>query len=217
MAAKSTRSNIVLRALKLAGRNVELKSLAEQLLNDLLRSWAFESRHHALRKVGIPISLAQGASTVSLPSDFGYGMESLLFGADKTELVEKDMAEFVRLGGFPGSNTSSGAPTFYTVDKNAGVVQFNSVSDAVYSILPIYYSVPDPITEGSGGDNANPWFDDDATLIQGLVLLIYQFTGDVRERDQEAKVERMKAAFKRGAAPMAGGGSRLKLARGVFK
>jgi hypothetical protein len=217
MSSTSTRYELVIRALQLAGRGVELRSSVEQWLNDILKSWALEYKWPALRKVGSSQTLSAGTSTVSLPSDMGSGMESLTFGDEKVPLDEYSMDEFVIRGGFPSSGASSGRPSFYTVDREAGLFRFNVAADQNYSFTPIYFKVPDAIAQTSSGDNQTVWVDDDNLVVQGLIQMIYQYTGDQREFAQEQKVNAMKATLKRGLVPMSGGPARMQLSRVRFK
>lgn len=217
MSSKSTRSKIVDRALKLAGRGNELKSLANELLNDVLRDWALEYKYPSLRKVGSTVTLAAQSTTVSLPSDYGAGMDQLLIGDDKRPLDEMTMDDFTNKGGFPSASAGTGMPTLYYVDREAGLIRFNNSADQAYVVTPIYYKVPDPIDTSAAGDNVLPWFDNDGVLIQGLIQLIYQYKGDEREFLQEQRVERMKASTRRGLIPIAGGSNRVGLARSRFR
>lgn len=217
MSSTGTRLEIVQRAVKLAGRGAELHQLAKELLNDLCKSWSLEYKHPDLKKVGTAITLSAGSSTAALPDDLGAGMESLLFGSENIPLDEKTMDEFVDLGGFPQSSSATGRPSFYSVDKEAGLFRFNRSADSGYSFTPIYYKVAPTIPYSSAGDNTKIWIDDDKLAIQGLIELLYQYLGDVREESQGIRVERMKASWRRGSVPMGGGGSRIKLASDKFK
>lgn len=217
MSSSYTRLEIVQLAVAQGGRGSELYEHAKNCLNLLLRSWAFSSKYEQLKKVGDSISLATGTSTVDLPEDFGFGMDNLLLGDERQALPEVDMDEFVRLGGFPKVGASTARPRFYMIDKNAGVIRFNCSAKADYDIIPIYYSVPANLPTTSTGDDDNVWFDDDHTLIQALVELIFQFNGDVREFNQSARAQALKGEFNRGTKSMSGGVSTLKLSSRHFK
>lgn len=209
----SIRLEIVQKSLWLAGRDVSLSSSAKDWLNDLLRNWALEYKYPSLRKVGSTLTLAAGSSTVALPTDYGAGMDNLLFGDEKTPLFEKTGDEFVDLGGFPASTAGNTRPVFYMIDKQASIFRFNSQADKAYSFIPIYFSAPAAITN----DNAFPWFEDDKVLIQGLIGEIYQYTEDPREENQFMKVERLKASFRRGIISSTGGPKKIRLVSNTFR
>lgn len=211
MASASTRSDIVLRALKLAGRGVELRALAIDLLNDMLRQWSREHKYPELKKVGSALSLAQGSQTSALPADFGAGIDNLVFGPEGSPLDEVDMDDFIARGGMSIQPGTTGRPTCYTVDKNAGVFRFDRPADQAYNFTPIYYQVAPRLPTDSTGDNLNVFHSNDALVVQGLVEAIYQYTVDDREFTQHQKVEAMQAADRRGTVAMTGGPNRIKL------
>lgn len=218
MASKSTRYQLVTRALTLAGRDIRLRSEAEQWLNDLLRAWAFEFKYPSLRKTGSVVTLAAGTSYSTLPSDLGAGMDNLLIGESRLPLYERSMDEFVAALGFNKvQNPATGFPTMYAVDENAGLFRFDRVADKNYDILPIYYSCPDAIPQTPAGDATSVWMDDDQLVVQGLIEIIYQYTGDQREVAQGIKVDKLKSKYRSGAVPMGGGSTRITLARTRFK
>lgn len=218
MASKSTRYQLVMRALTLAGRDARLRSEAEQWLNDLLRAWAFEYKYPSLRRTGSVVTLPAGSTTAALPADLGAGMDNLLIGNDKIPLYEYSMDEFVSNNGFPGVlNPAQGLPSKYAVDENAGLFRFNSTADQNYDLIPIYYASPDPIPQTPAGDAMAVWMDDDQLVVQGLIEIIYQYTGDQREIVQGQKVDKLKNQYRRGAVPMGGGSTRIMLARTRFK
>lgn len=219
MASSATRYQIVTRALTRAGRGVELRGIAEEMLNDLLRMIAGDYKFPELRKQGAEITLAAGSQTASLPSDFGAGMDSMLFGDERKLMLEKMPDEFYQNGGVqPALNGATGRPNFYIVDKEAGLFRFNTISDKAYSFIPIYFKMPPDIaTPDQDGDDEYPWFSDNETLIQGLILSIYQYTSDVREQVQEAKFERYMGKYKQGSVPPGGGVSRILPARSRFR
>lgn len=217
MPSRSTRLEIVTRALSLAGRDVRLRTEAEQWLNDMLRDWAFEYKYPCLRKIGSASTLASGQSRAALPADFGAGTDNLLFGSEKVPIYERDMDEFVQARGFQGDNPTSGRPTAYAVDHVAQEFVFNATADKDYPFIPIYYRCPDAIAQTSEGDSENVWMPNDALVVQGLIEVIYQYTGDQREQPQYQKVQALKANYRRGVMPMGGGSSRIKLARTRFK
>lgn len=211
MASAATRYDIVIRALKLAGRGVELRSLAEQLLNDMLRQWSREHKYPELKVVGSATPLAQGSQTAPLPTDFGAGMDNLVFGPEGSPLDEVDMDEFIQRGGMSVQSGTTGRPIFYTIDKNAKLFRFNSPADQAYTFVPIYFKIADTIPQTPTGDATQVFHDNDSLVIQGLIEMIYQYTVDDREFTQHQKVESMRAADRRGAGAMTGGPNRIKL------
>jgi hypothetical protein len=217
MASEKTRLAIVQLAVAQAGRGPELYDHAKELLNLRLRSWAFESKYNQLRKIGTQITLSAGQITATLPTDFGFGMENLLFGAEALPMEELELDEFIARGGFPHASATNGRPTFYTLDKNAGVIRFNTTADQDYPMTPIYYYAPDSISLQSSGDVQKVWFDDEYTLIQALIEDIYQFVSDDREMFQGQKTEAKKAEFKRGTKAMSGGTPTIRLSGSWFK
>lgn len=218
MASKSTRYQLVTRALTLAGRDIRLRSEAEQWLNDMLRAWAFEFKYPSLRKTGSPITFATGTSYATLPSDMGAGMDNLLIGQGRLPLYERSMDEFVAALGFAKvENPATGLPTMYAIDQNAGLFRFDRTADQNYELIPIYYSCPAPISQDPTGDASPVWMDDDQLVVQGLIEIIYQYTGDQREIVQNQKVDKLKSKYRTGAVPMGGGSTRITLARTRFK
>lgn len=216
MAATSTRIEIVQKALKLAGRSAELNQLGRELLNDLLKSIALKAKYPALRKVGAEQSLPAGSSTVALPSDFGAGSDHLVFGTERSSMYEKTPDEFFDAGGLRASSTT-GRPTIYMIDKEAGLFRFNATADQAYGFIPVYFKLPAAIPLDASGDSQKPWFDDDLTLTQGLIELIYQYTGDAREFQQGTKFKQDLAEVRRGIVPMGGGTSRITLSKSRFR
>lgn len=217
MPSKTTRLAIITRALKLAGRDMSLRTLAEELLNDVLRDEAFSYKYPDLRKTGTPITLLSGASTASLPSDIGAGSDNLLFGPEATPMYEVSMDEFVFKRGFPSSTQNSSRPTYYCIDSDAAVFKFNCVADQNYSFIPVYYYVPDDIALGTSGDSSTVWIKNDLLAVQMLVEYLYQYLGDPREIVQAQRVEALRFKFRRGTVPMGGGSTRVLLARNRFK
>lgn len=219
MASSATRYQIVTRALTRAGRGVELRGLAEEMLNDLLRKMAGDYKYPILRKQGAEITLQAGSQTAPLPDDFGAGSDSMLFGDERTPIYEKMPDEFYQGRNVqPVSNGATGRPAFYIVDREAEVFRFNTLADKSYPIIPIYFKIPDDIaTPDEDGDDEFPWFPDNETLIQGLILSIYQYTADVREEKQEAKFDRYLAKYQRGSVPPGGGVSRILPSRQRFR
>lgn len=214
--SQSSRYEIVVRALNLAGRDIRLRSEAEAWLNDMLRDWALEAKYPSLRKTG-SLTLLSGASSVDLPDDYGAGMDNLLMGDSRVPLYERSMDEFVQLRGFQSTTLKSGMPSYYCVDQNAGSILFDATADKNYGLIPIYYAVPATIEIGSAGDAETVWHPNDAVVVQGLIQVIYQYTGDQREFVQEQKVEKMKGKYRQGSVPMGGGSTRVTLARTRFK
>ena len=217
MSSSNNRLKLVQMAVAQAGRGAEIYSHAKDLLNVMLRSWAFEKKYPNLRKVGDAITLSTGSSTAALPSDFGYGMDNLLFGTDQISLDEKDFDEFIKLGGIPTASQNNARPSYYTVDKNAGLFRFNQKADKDYTFIPIYFHIPADIALNSDGDASTVWFDDDDTIIQGLVEYIYQFADDPREFTQHQKQDKKKAEFRRGTTPINGGSTGIRLASSWFR
>lgn len=210
MPSSASRSQIVTRALSIAGRGAELRASASDWLNEMLRDWSLDFRYPSLRKVGSPLTLPIGSNTVALPADFGAGMEKqgMLFGQENTRLNEKTPEEFSYLGGFPPSGTSNGRPMYYMVDRNAWVFRFNSAADQAYPFIPIYFQVSTDIDTSAAGDNTKVWVENDRLVTQGLVEMIYQFTGDEREEAQHQKVynpqQGLLAKWQRQVASMGG-------------
>lgn len=216
MGSASTRLEIVTDALALSGRDVSIKTLCNQMLNRMLRDWALRWKFAALRKTGSAITLSSGSSTASLPSDFGAGMDSLLFGDSRVPLYERSADDFVYNGGYPGTSAGSGMPSFYMVDEASSYFRFNCPADRAYSFIPIYYYIPAAIDTSSSGDSTTVWIKNDELAVQGLVHKIYQYMGDDREGNQEAVVERMMAAYRRGTTPVGGGVPKIQLSRTAF-
>jgi hypothetical protein len=219
MASSSlTRLETVTTALALAGRDVGIRSLAESLLNMVLKHMALEYKYPVLRKVGDVQTLASGSSTTDLPSDWGAGGDNLLFGDDRLPIWELSMDDFVAAGGFPGTNVSTGRPSRYIADQNANQFRFNSTADQNYSFIPVYYSCPAAIPSGDiAYDSQKLWMPNDDINVQGLVWKIFQYTGDVREAQQFQLWERLKAQYRQGSVPLGGGSNRVGLSRQTFK
>ena len=195
----------------MSGRGVELTSITNDLLNDLLRDLAYEHKWPELRKVGATETLA--GITHPLPSDFGNGMDNLLFGDEKVPLKEYDADDFVFQRGFPEASQGNSRPDRYMVDLDANVFRFNHTPDKTYSFVPIYYKTPAAITN----DNDNPWFTNDRVLIQLLMAEIMTYTDDERQFTQEQKARGLLAEFKRGVTARTGGSKTVSLARGTFR
>lgn len=216
MSSTSNRGQIVLRALGLAGRGVEIRDSANEWLDDLLQYWAQTYRFPSLRKIGDAITLSAGTSSVALPSDFGAGMAKLglLFGTEKVPLSEKTDEEFITLNGF---QAPTGRPIFYMVDKNGGKFVFNTTADKDYTFIPIYFRLPSRIQNGLDGDTEKLWLDSDHLAVQGLIHQIYIFTGDDRELAQERVVEKILAKVLRSSMQLGGGSARLGLSPERFR
>jgi hypothetical protein len=219
MASSATRYEIVTRSLTRAGRGVELRGIAEEMLNDLLRKIAGDYKFPELRKQGDVVTLSAGSQTAALPTDFGAGMDSMLFGDERKLILEKMPDEFYQNGGVqPTVNGATGRPNFYIVDKEAGLFRFNTISDKAYTFIPVYFKMPADIpTPDQDGDDMYPWFSDNETLIQGLILSIYQYTSDVREQVQETKFNNYMGRYQQGSVPPGGGVSRILPARSRFR
>lgn len=208
----STKLAIITRALALAGRNMELKEITTQLLDDLLRDWAQSKKFPQLNKTGATVFLGAGATTVPLPTDYGAGMDNLLFSDDKIPLEEFDADDFVHRRGFPRILDGNGRPTLYTVDEESGIFRFNRTSDKVYQVIPIYFKIPPNV-----GDAETVWYKNDRVLIKSLVGEIMEFTGDERELVQQQKALALKANFERGDLSKTGGSKTITLSRQVFR
>jgi len=198
---------------------MELRTAAEGWLNRLLRKMAGEYKYPELRKQGSELTLSAGSQTAALPADFGAGSDSLLFGTERTPMYEVMPDEFYQGRSVqPTANGATGRPSFFIVDKEAGVFRFNTVADQNYPIIPIYFKMPPNIaTPDQDGDDEYPWFSDDETLIQGLIHMIYQYTGDIREDKQEAKFKRYLGEYRQGSVPPGGGVSRILPSRKRFR
>lgn len=219
MASSITRYEIVIEALTLAGRSVELRGSAEGWLNRLLRKMAGEYKYPELRKQGDEITLSSGSQTAALPTDFGAGSDSMLFGDERRPIYERMPDEFYQDGGVqPTANGATGRPNFYIIDREAGVFRFNCIADRDYAFIPIYFKMPPNIaTPDEDGDDEYPWFSDDETLIQGLIWKIYQYTGDMRAKEQEQTFKRHLAEYRQGSVPPGGGVSRILPSRQRFR
>ncbi len=213
MSTSTNRLSIVQRALKQAGRGVEIRAHVNELLNVMLRSWAIESKYPQLRKIGAALTLNAGANTVSLPSDFGFGMDNLMFGDERRPLIEQDADAFMLGGGIEDINATAARPTGYMIDKQADQIRFNRTAEKAYSMIPVYFFLPAGLTS----DTEFPWYDDDMIVEQGLVAMIYQYTEDEREISQFQKVVSLKKEFRRGIIPLMGGSTKMRLAKSTFK
>ena len=203
----STRLQIVLKSLQLAGRGVELREICEDLLNDMLRSWALEFKYPQLSKQGTPTTLNAGSRYITLFSDYGAGMDNLVF--DTSPMVELDRDTFVQYDGF---RDAVGRPQFYMVDEESQRLVFGRVADKNYTVLPFYYKIPAALTL----DTEKPWFKDDKTIVQGLIAEIYQYTEDPRENAQFQKVEFMMKKIRGGIVAMGGGPKKIPLSSTTF-
>lgn len=217
MGSRSTRADIVSRALQLSGRGQELKLLGNALLNDKLRSCALKFKYKPLMAIGSALTLNMGLSTSALPSDYGAGMANLLFGDKKKPLEERELDEFIDNNGFKGISNANGEPTFYYVDKNGSNFVFNYSADQNYSFIPIYYQMSPVYAEDGTGDNLTVWYEDDDALVQLLIHRFYQYLGDSREQYQAGVAEKADADYRRGIAPNQGGSARIRLSRSTFR
>jgi hypothetical protein len=212
-----TRSDLVLTALKQAGRGAELKAHAEILLNQQLRTLANTNKYPKLRKVGAVSTLSAGSSTLPLPADFGAGVDRLLTGIQRIAIEEKTLDEFVDMGGFPETTASAGRPSYYFLDREAGVFRFNVSADQAYDILPIYFKTPADIAIGAPGDLEYPWFEDDKILTELLIAQVYQYTEDQREFEQDKKAQYLLAQYRQNAMQIEGGSARVRLSPSRFR
>lgn len=217
MPSKSTRYQIIVRALTLAGRDIRLRDQCAEWLNDMLRAWAFEYKYPTLRKIGTPITLSIGSCEANLPDDFGAGSDNVLFGDSRIPIYEKSVDEFVADGGFVQVNQGSGTPSFYMVDREAAKFRFNQIANKDYQFIPVYYKNPDPIPVDSASDTEKVWMENDKLVVEGLIECIYQYTGDVRELAQAQKVIALRDAYRRGVVPVGGGVNKITLSRTAFK
>lgn len=213
------RGEVVLEALKQAGRGVEIKDHASGLLNRVLRNLAFSGKFPSLKKPGDLITLGTGSLTAALPTDFGAGMDRLMLGDERTPLEEYSLDDFIDAGGYYGEavGVNSSRPSFYTIDHEGRLIRFNVPADKAYSLRPIYYKVPADIPVDSGNDGDFPWFQNDQILIDHLVERIYQFTEDVREFEQAKKNKLDLGEYKRNVFPQAGGTQKVRLSPKVFR
>lgn len=222
MPSSKTRYQLVLDALTRAGRGVELRTAAEDWLNSMLRNWAKEYKYPALRTIGTEVTLQSGSQFLDLPSDFGAGMDSCLIGTSGQTMkpIYETMADefFQRYSLQGATNPAQGLPGTYMVDQSGDRLVFNTVANANYGVVPIYYKVPDDIPTGDAAyDSEKVWMSDDELVIQGLIELVYQYNGDPRELAQHQKVEAMKNGHRRGSVPPGGGVSRVLLSRKTFR
>lgn len=212
MPSSSTRLEIVQRAVKLGGRSAELYGEAKAWLNDLLGHLAEKNKYPALFKVfDRTLTLSAGGSTVAFPSDMGAGVESIVLDNEGTPLTELAFDDYVSAGCFQPTNASPGRPTAYFVDKNARVIRFNCAANKAYSLSGGYYQKPVAYAVDATDDDTQIWYSDDATIVEGLVQKVYQYTGDQREFIQDQKFQNMDANFRRGNMPMSGGVQRVRL------
>lgn len=212
MASNSTRLEIVQRAVKLSGRSAELYGEAKAWLNDLLGDLADKNRYKELLKVfDGTLTLQGGQSTVAFPSDMGSGIESILLNNEGQPLVELEFDDFVAANGFRPASMRSTRPTAYYFDKEARLIRFNATADQAYSLSGAYYKKPLPYATDATDDNTKIWYSNDAVIVQGLIQIVYQFTGDQREFLQEQKFLRMDGEYRRGTAPLNGGVTRIRL------
>lgn len=219
MSSSLSRYELVVESLTRAGRGVELRTLAEGMLNRMLRQWASEYKYPVLRKVSTGFTLPAGSQFLSLPSDFGAGMDSLRigYGAEKKRGIYEVQADefFVKYG---VDSTNLGQPSEYMVDEQSNRIIFSSVADKEYSIDLIYFYLPaDIAVENQDGDSSKVWMKDDELVIQGLIEKVYQYNQDIREEKQHMLVEQMKAGYRRGSVPPGGGNTRVMLSRKRFK
>lgn len=215
MPSSKTRGQIVSTALKLAGRGQELKTLAESCLNSMLRAWAFEKRYPELRKVGAEQTLSAGSWTLSLPADIGAGIDHIMLGNERTSVNEIEMDEFIDRGFYQQATPTTGRPMVFCTDIESGLIRFNCCADQAYSVIPVYFKLPDDIPEGGSNDNDKVWMANDDAVIQGLIEYIYQYTGDDREGMQSQKAEAKKGSYRRGT--IGSGVARLQLSRNRFR
>lgn len=217
MGSSSTRAQLVSAALTIAGRDVSITTLVNGMLNRMMRDWALQYKYPLLRKTGSAQSLAAGASTSALPSDFGAGMESLLFGDERLPIYEKSSADFVYNNGFKPSSSGTGRPYFYMVDEQGGNFVFNVTADVLYSFVPVYFRVPADLATDTSGDSSSVWMKNDELVVQGLVHKIFQYMGDEREEIQKQRVDQIMAEFRRGSTPVGGGSPKIQLSRAIFR
>lgn len=205
MPSSVSRGQIVIDALALAGRGVELKQACNGWLNYALRDVGLTFRFPELRKIGTPQTLGIGQSTSPLPSDFGAGMDKsgLIFGPDSRPLNEISFEEFANSRGFPIPN-QTGRPLKYIVDLNAGVFRFDNTADQIYSFTPVYFITPPTVPVDLAHDSVPVWIDNDIIAIHSLIWWIFIFTNDERESAQEQRVERLLNRWKRETVKMGG-------------
>jgi hypothetical protein len=208
MSSAATRFQIVTDALALAGRGNELRQSANGWLNYSLRDVGLTFRFPELRKFGVLQTLATGANTAPVPSDFvGMDKSGMIFGPDKKPLNEVSFEEFANNRGFPIPN-QTGRPYRYMVDQEAGLFRFDNVADQAYTFQPCYFMTPPEVPVNSTGDTMNLWIDNDLIAVHALVWWIYTFTNDEREQIQEQRLERLLTKWKRETVKL-GGTSRV--------
>ena len=117
----------------------------------------------------------------------------------------------MKAGCFQPTGASTGRPTAYFVDKNARVIRFNCAANKVYSVSGGYYQKPLPYAVDSTDDNTKLGYSDDATIVEGLIQKVYQYTNDQREFVQDQKFRSMDGEYRRGNMPMSGGVQRVRL------
>lgn len=222
MPSSLSRYDIVVEALTRAGRGIELRSLAEGMLNRMLRQWAFEYKYPELRKIAAVSALVSGANSAQLPADFGAGVEKLSLGSDQQSfapLTEMAADDFFQLYQPTDVNQrGAGAPTTFYVDRSNNQLFFNAFTDRSYAVSLIYYAVPADIEIGSSlGDQSKVWMSDDELVIQGLIAKIYQYNQDIREKEQVMYVEALKNSYRRGTVPSGAGTNRIRLSRRRFR
>jgi len=211
------RSDVVLVALKKAGRGVEIKELAEIFLNDVLKDEALRNRYPVLRKTGSG-TLATGSSTASVPTDYGAGMENLLMGENRIPLIEKSNDDFTMLNGYRADAIdSTGPPLFYTIDQEAGLIRFNVKADKAYPLVLVYYKLPADIELGAGGDNDYPWYPNDKVLVNLLKAEIFEYVDDERQYVALDRADQEAAKYRRGVFPQQGGSVRVTLNPSRFR
>jgi hypothetical protein len=217
MPSSLTRQVLVETAAKQAGRSAEIYAHSKLLLNNLLRANALQRRYRVLKKVGTAITLPQGSDTAVLPEDFGAAFESLNPENSRNPLIEFEMDDFIERGGMFRSGSSTGEPLFYTVDREASLIRFNCPANKNFSYIPVYYKLPAPYALDSSADNTKVWYEDDLTLIEGLMAYIFQYTDDQRHIEQLQKFDVLDSKYRAGTQPIQGGSSKIRLASSTFR
>lgn len=217
MSSSTSRGQIVLDALSLAGRSTELKSAATQWLNYGLRDLGLTFRFPELRKTGSAQTLSAGSNTSPLPSDFGAGMEkSGMLVNDTGKVIEEVSFEDFSINQNSPIQNATGSPLRYIVSLESSTFRFDKNADKAYTLIPTYFKTPPLLSTDSSDDSKKIWLDNDAIAVHMLMWWIYIFTEDPREMAQEARVNRMVTRWQRETVKM-GGTSRVLPSPARFK
>lgn len=217
MGSSLSRIKIVETAITQAGRGAELNDHARLLLNAILKDQATRFRYPVLKKVGAPMILPAGATSIAVPDDFGAGAEAMLFGVEKMQILETMMPDFIRAYGFPRDDAQASRPTAFMVDDEAQSFRFNAIADQDYPFIPIYFKLPADLAIDDTDDPTKLWYGNDLSIINGLMWAIYQYTDDSREDKQKGLFEKMDGDYRRGVMSKQNAGQRMRLSLGAFR